>query len=195
MKQVLLIGGPNGAGKTTAAMTLLPKFMKIHEFVNADDIARGLNPLNPQGQAVAAARVMIERIRQLTAEGKHFAFETTCAGLHHLKTLQACKTAGYETILVFLWLPNAEMAIRRVGYRVKSGGHSIPSEVVRRRYTRGLQNLIRYYLPLVSRAVIYDNSDSLTKNALPPIAEKNPGEELNIHNADIWQKILGVAHG
>jgi predicted ABC-type ATPase len=189
VKRVLMIAGPNGAGKTTAAMTLLPRFLGIHEFVNADEIARGLNPLQPEAQAVTAGRVMIERIAQLTQQGKNFGFETTCAGLHHRTTFMACKQSGYETALAFLWLPNAQMSIRRVKYRVKSGGHSIPPDVIRRRYKKGLYHLIHDYLPLVDRAVIYDNSNSLNVSQLPIIAEKSPAKsEVTICNDTIWKK-------
>ena len=80
-----MLAGPNGAGKTTAASILLPKMLHIWEFVNADEIARGLSPFNPAEAAVAAARLMIERIHILIQEGKSFGFETTCAGRGHVE--------------------------------------------------------------------------------------------------------------
>jgi len=98
---VFMIGGANGAGKTTASMLLLPKFLDVFEFVNADEIAHGLNPLKPETAQISAGRLMIERIKSLTDARKNFAFETTCAGQHHLETLKACRNAGYKTNLVF----------------------------------------------------------------------------------------------
>lgn len=191
-KRVLMIAGPNGAGKTTAAMTLLPKFLGIHEFVNADEIARGLNPLNLEGQAIAAGKIMISRIENLTESGKSFGFESTGAGITHKDTLRRCKAAGYETALAFLWLPNAEMAVRRVKYRVQSGGHAIPEDTIRRRYNNGLKHLLIDYLPLVDRAVIYDNSQA---GGMHLIAEKSPVHlQLDIRDNTIWKKITEAAN-
>src|ERR1051325_7846529 len=107
MKHVVVIAGPNGAGKTTAAPDLLRSFA-IREFVNADEIARGLSPFNPEGSAVLAGRLMIERIRDLTKSGESFAFETTCAGRSHLRLLRECRNRGYRLTLLFLWLPSAD---------------------------------------------------------------------------------------
>jgi predicted ABC-type ATPase len=101
-KDVVMIGGSNGAGKTTAATTLLPKILDIREFVNADEIAGGLSPFNPEGSAIAAGRLMIERIHELIARGESFAFETTCSGRAHAQTLLKCRDAGYRLMLIFL---------------------------------------------------------------------------------------------
>ena len=185
MKQVLLIGGPNGAGKTTAAMSLMPHLLAIDEFVNADEIARGLNPLHPDEQAMAAGRLMIGRIAQLTHKGKSFAFETTCASHMHTQTLQQCKQAGYEVIVCFLWLPSAQMAISRVAQRVSRGGHAIPEAIIKRRYAKGLHNFVNLYMPLADRAFIYDNSEG----ALQLIVEKCTNGTLDILNQDIWNLI------
>ncbi|MDR3423748.1 MAG: AAA family ATPase [Alphaproteobacteria bacterium] len=159
---VYMIAGPNGAGKTTAAMTLLPNFLSVHEFVNADEIARGLNPLNPDGQAVPAGRLMLQRIDDLIASGKSFAFETTGASRVFAEKLRQAKSAGSRLSLVYLWLPNAELAKTRVRLRVAQGGHDIPGKDIERRYGRGLKNLVDVYLPLVDEAYVYDNSASAT---------------------------------
>ena len=110
IKDLVILGGPNGAGKTTAAERLLPADLNIREFVNADEIARGLSPFNPEGSAVLAGRLMIERIRDLTKSGESFAFETTCAGRSHLRLLRECRNRGYRLTLLFLGLPSAEAA-------------------------------------------------------------------------------------
>src|ERR1051325_5400194 len=107
MKHVVVIAGPNGAGKTTAAPDLLRSFA-IREFVNADEIARGLSPFNPEGSAVAAGRVMLDRIRFLARAGDSFAFETTCAGRAYARLLKMCREGGYHSLLIFLWLPSAD---------------------------------------------------------------------------------------
>src|SRR5882724_2526619 len=153
-----MLGGPNGAGKTTAAASLLPGALGIREFVNADEIARGLSPFNPEGTAIAAGRLMIERIQALARAGESFAFETTCAGRGHARLLRMCRDAGYRLNLVFLWLPSAEVALARVAQRVREGGHGIPDDVVVRRYAAGLRNMRRLYFPMVDGGLIYDNS-------------------------------------
>src|SRR5438093_12005611 len=95
-REVIMLGGPNGAGKTTAAASLLPKALGIREFVNADEIARGLSPFNPEGTALAAGRLMIGRIQTLVAAGESFAFETTCASHSHARLLRNCRLTGYR---------------------------------------------------------------------------------------------------
>lgn len=185
MKEVIVIGGPNGAGKTTTAVDLLPRHLQIDEFVNADEIARGLSPFNPDGAAAAAGRVMLHRIRSLTESGKRFAFETTCAGRGHVRTLRMCHAAGYLVTLLFLWLPSPEAALDRVARRVAAGGHRIPRDIVLRRYTAGIRNMQRLYLPLADTALIYDNSD----DGGVLIAERRPGKQLVIHDQGRWQRI------
>jgi predicted ABC-type ATPase len=185
VREVIMLGGPNGAGKTTAAASLLPAALGIREFVNADDIARGLSPFNPEGTAVAAARLMIERIQALARAGESFAFETTCAGRGYARLLLMCRAAGYRLNLVFLWLPSAEAALARVARRVREGGHGIPDDVVVRRYAAGLRNMRRLYLPLVDAALIYDNSGA----GRVPIAERGLDASLVVHDAVRWALI------
>ena len=141
MKQLVVLGGPNGAGKTTAAQTLVPKTLGIREFVNADEIARGLSPFNAEATAIAAGRLMVERIHALADAGENFAFETTCAGRGRVRLLRMCRAAGYRATLVFLWLPSVEAALKRVARRVREGGHDVPEDIVRRRYQTGLRNM------------------------------------------------------
>jgi predicted ABC-type ATPase len=185
-KDVVMIGGPNGAGKTTTATTMLPKELRIQEFVNADEIARGLSPFNPEGSALAAGRLMIERIHELISRGESFAFETTCSGRTHAKTLLRCREAGYRLTLIFLWLPSAREALRRVAKRVAQGGHRITKDVVVRRYAAGLKNLQRLYLPIADIAYIYDNTDE--GGIL--IAERQPGQALVVCDDQRWRRIL-----
>lgn len=191
-KQVYMIGGANGAGKTTTALMLLPQFLSMNEFVNADEIAKGLSPLSPSSMAITAGRLMIERIAHLTTEGKDFAFETTCSGKRHVHTLEKCRAHGYKLNLIYLWLPSAEMAVYRVRSRIREGGHAIPEEVIHRRYSAGLKNLLTLYLPLCDNVVIYDNSYHLgNTSALTVIAEKINNKTLNIIQPERWNAIEG----
>jgi predicted ABC-type ATPase len=185
-KDVVMIGGPNGAGKTTTATTMLPKELRIREFVNADEIARGLSPFNPEGSARAAGRLMIKRIDELISREESFAFETTCSGRAHAQTLSRCRKAGYRLTLIFLWLPSAKEAVKRVARRVAQGGHQLPKDVVIRRYAGGLKNLQRLYLPIADIAYIYDNSDE----GGMLIAERQPGQALVVRDDRRWRRIL-----
>jgi predicted ABC-type ATPase len=185
-KDVVMIGGPNGAGKTTTATTMLRKELRIQEFVNADEIARGLSPSNPEGSARAAGRLMIKRIHELINRGESFAFETTCSGRAHAQTLLRCREAGYRLTLIFLWLSSAKEALSRVARRVAQGGHAVPNGVVVRRYAAGLKNLQRLYLPIADIAYIYDNTDE--GGIL--IAERQPDHALVVCDDRRWRQIL-----
>jgi predicted ABC-type ATPase len=182
VKDIVVLGGPNGAGKTTAAQVLVPQALEIREFVNADDIARGLSPFNPDRAAFAAGRLMIDRMRDLARSEQSFAFETTCSGRRHADFLRRRKLEGWRVTLLFLWLPSPQYALDRVARRVRQGGHGIPDRVVVRRYWVGLRNLLQYYLPLADVAAIYDNSDD--RRIL--IAELTPRESLAVHDAGRW---------
>ncbi len=184
MKDIFIIGGPNGAGKTTAAKTLLPDMLGTSEFVNADEIARGLSPFNVDQAAVAAGRVMLQRMSDLVRLEQSFAFETTCSGKSHLRLLESCKKSGWRLTLIFLWLPSAEMAVDRVAQRVRAGGHNIPRGVIHRRYAAGVRNMKTLYLPLADLAAIYDSSDRLRL-----IAEYSPDSGLVVYDADRWAQI------
>ena len=131
MPTIYIIAGPNGAGKTTAAFNLLPKVFNTVEFVNADEIARGLSPFNFEGVTLQAGRIMIERLNQLISEKKNFAFETTLSGQSYLKFIKTAKEQGYEIVLFFIWLENFNLAQSRVEARVKKGGHNIPDVLLK----------------------------------------------------------------
>jgi predicted ABC-type ATPase len=185
MKDVIVIGGPNGAGKTTTANRLLPKELDLREFLNADEIARGLAPFDPEGNAVPAGRLMIERIDQLVAAGKSFAFETTCAGHRQAKLLRRCREAGYRVTFIYLWLPSAQFAIERVAQRVAQGGHNIPEDVIVRRYAAGVYNMRHVFLPLADVASIYDNS--VEPSVL--IGAKDSASPFTVYDAARWRLI------
>lgn len=185
MKEIVIFGGPNGAGKTTVARVLLPEFFGLHEYLNADEIARAISPRNVEIAAFAAGRRMIERMREFVSQGRSFAFETTCAGKSYLPMLERCKREGWRIRLIYLWLPNSEIAVERVARRVREGGHGIPFEVITRRYNAGVSNMRRAFLPLADDAEIYDNS---TQPRLL-IAEKGVSQRLSIRDTARWSRI------
>lgn len=158
-KTIYIIAGCNGAGKTTASYSILPEILDCREFVNADEIAKGLSPFQPDKVSFEAGRIMMERINLLLTQDENFAFETTLSTRSYRSKLEKAKTNGYSVKLLFFWLPTPEMAIKRVGMRVKEGGHNIPVDVIRRRYVRGINNLFEIYIPLCDEWAVFDNSD------------------------------------
>jgi len=157
-KNLYIIGGCNGAGKTTASYTILPEIIECKEFVNADEIARGLSPFQPETVSFEAGRIMINRINELIRENESFAFETTLSTRSYKSKLLKAKEQGYTIILLFFWLNNIELAKERVKTRVKEGGHNIPEEIIERRYLKGIYNLFDLYLSVMNSVLIFDNS-------------------------------------
>jgi predicted ABC-type ATPase len=187
-KDIFILGGPNGAGKTTAARILLTDFLREHEFLNADEIARTISPEKPETAAIAAGRVFLERMRRLIQRGNSFALETTCAGKSYLNLFRQCKSTGWRITLLYLWLSSSELAVQRVARRMAEGGHGIPPDVIRRRYEASAWNMRNLYLPLADQAEIYDNS--LNPRVL--IAEKRSNQLLQICDPERWQRIVEV---
>jgi len=157
-KRIIIIAGPNGAGKTTFANQIFAGDQARFPFVNADIIARGLNPDDPESEAFRAGRLMLQRIQELVDQGESFAFETTLSGRGFARAISGWQSLGYPVELYFLSLPAADVAVGRVSDRVTEGGHSIPEDVVRRRFQGGLANFQQIYKDLVDRWVLYDNS-------------------------------------
>lgn len=186
MPDILIIGGPNGAGKTTAARFLFQEQVATREFVNADEIARGLSPYDPESAAIAAGRVMLDRMAELVRKRESFIVETTCAGHSNFNFVRKCKEAGWTIGLVYLWLRSPDAAIRRVARRVSEGGHFVPSDAVERRYWSGLNNVRSRYLPLADFATIRDNTDGDRVH----VAEKKSSGPLIIHDEARWRAFL-----
>lgn len=159
MKKIIIIAGPNGAGKTTFAQKFLPAEAKTLRFINADLIAAGLAPFNPESVAVKAGRLMLEEIDKCVNASQNFAFETTLSGLAYLHKIKIWQSLGYQVKLWFLSLPSAEIAVSRVAIRVSQGGHNIPEQIIRRRFKAGLHNFHHRYNKIVDAWAFYENSD------------------------------------
>lgn len=184
-KNLYIIAGCNGAGKTTASFTILPEILDCKEFVNADEIARGLSPFQPEKVSFEAGRIMLKRIDELFSENENFAFETTLATKSYKEKILKAQENGYFVTLLFFWLKNTELAKERVKTRVLEGGHHIPDDIIERRYYNGILNLFNIYLPIVDQLLIFDNSEG--KHKL--IAEKNDGEQISIIREEEFNQI------
>jgi predicted ABC-type ATPase len=158
LKKIIIIAGPNGAGKTTFARNFLPAEAQTLRFINADLIAAGLAPFNPESASFKAGRLMLEEIDECVDAGHSFAFETTLSGLAYLKKIAIWQKLGYEVKLWFLSLPNEDIAVSRVARRVMQGGHHIPGDVIRRRFKAGLENFHERYSKAVNSWAFYDSS-------------------------------------
>ena len=157
-KRILILAGPNGAGKTTFAREFLIPEAGCPTFLNADLIAEELSPGQPELVAVRAGRLMLEAMNAAARAGESFAFETTLANRGYARSLRTWQAEGYHVALCFLSLPTVDMAIERVRQRVVQGGHSIPEEVIRRRFVAGLANFENLYRDLANQWALYDNS-------------------------------------
>lgn len=190
MPNLYIIAGCNGSGKTTASNTILPEILHCKEFVNADNIAAGISPFNPDGAAIEAGRIMLTRINQLISEGIDFAFETTLSTRSYVALVKKAKSLGYKVTLVFIWLNSPETAKERVAQRVKDGGHFISESVIERRYYRGIENLINLFIPICDYWIVGES----TLPELNIIATGNLGIEIVVENPDIWEVIRKQAN-
>ena len=173
-KYLYIIGGCNGAGKTTASFNILPDLLNCKEFVNADEIARGLSPFQPESVSIKAGRLMLKRIDELINSNQDFSFETTLSTKSFTNTIENARSKGYYVTLIFFWLESIELAKDRVRKRVSEGGHNIEIDVIERRYNAGIKNLFSLYCNKVDSLLIYDSSKAESEL----IAEKEIEDEL-----------------
>lgn len=159
-KTLYIIAGCNGAGKTTASLTMLPEIWQCKEFVNADEIARGISPFNPEAVAFQAGRLMLQRIDTLLEENETFSIETTLATRSYVQLIKRAKEQGYMVNLLFFWLSSPDVAKQRVAKRVSEGGHSIPEVVIERRYYSGISNFFNLYKDIVDFWSLVDNASN-----------------------------------
>jgi len=190
---ITVIGGPNGAGKTTIARAVLADTLGISEFVNADTLAAGLSGFEPERAAFAAGRVMLDRLHQLAAARVSFAFESTLASRSFAPWLASLRNRGCNVHLIYVWLRSPELAVRRVKARVCRGGHSVPDDVVRRRYKRSAANLFGLYMPIATTWRVYDNSGA--EATLVAEAKRGFSNEPTILVPRVFQSLKEVAGG
>jgi predicted ABC-type ATPase len=187
-KNVYIIAGPNGAGKTTFAKMFLPEYAKCPNFVNADLIAQGLAPFEPRRAAIKSGRLVLQQIREFAGRQVDFAFETTLSGKSYAGLVKDLKEQGYTIHLFFLWFPGPDLAIERIKDRVKEGGHDVPAEDVRRRFSRGIHNFFKLYEPLLDSWMLFDNSQ-----AKPVLIAKRRNGYREAFNRELFQSIQKMA--
>ncbi len=165
---------------------MLAAFLGITDFVNADVIARGLSGFDPRAVDIQAGRVMLTRIRELAAEGRDFAFETTLASRSFAPWIaELRKEQGYRFVLNYVWVPDPSISVRRVESRVRAGGHHVASEAVRRRYAAGLRNFFDLYQPISDSWKVFDNSKA---GANPHVVAEGVGVDTHaVYDPVLWE--------
>ena len=189
MPRLYIISGCNGSGKTTASYSLLPEMLNCREFVNSDEFAKGLSPFDPSKASIQASRYMIMKVRYLLKRQQDFAIETTLATRTLMKTVKTAQEAGYTVTLLYFWLNSPELAGERVRARVEAGGHNIPEETIRRRYSVGIYYFFNSYVPVCERWILADNSQIPFR----VIAEGSKKDIINIRDEATYEKIKAIA--
>lgn len=185
MKNMYILSGCNGAGKTTAAYFILPEILQCKEFVNADEIAKGLSPFKPDSVMYQAGKIMSNRINDLIERGENFAVETTLSAITYREKVMRAQSKGYVVTLIYFWLTTPELAKERVKLRVEEGGHNVTPPVIERRYKKGLLHFFEDFLPICDNTMLFDNSD----NAPKLVMAKVKGSDVEIYENDIYNQI------
>lgn len=185
MKNVYIIAGPNGSGKTTFAKTFLPEHAKCDRFINADLIAAGLSPFSPRQVAIKSGKLVLEQIKEYSASGVDFGFETTLSGVTYLKYFKMLKEKGYKISIFFLWIPSSQLAIARVKDRVAQGGHDVPIEDIKRRFERSVDRFFKEYRLLADKWILFNNAETI-----PKIVAKKQNVHIDVIDQDLFAEII-----
>jgi predicted ABC-type ATPase len=180
-----IVAGSNGAGKTTFATEFLPRYANCPNFINADLIARGLSPFDPDAALARAGRLVLESVKEASESRADFAFETTLSGRSYLRVICDLRALGYRIHMFYLWIPGPKLALLRVCERVRKGGHNVPAAAVRRRFGRTLHNLFHLYRPLVDKLRVFDNS-----TRAPRLIFEDEDGQTTVYDANLYQQIV-----
>ena len=180
-----IVAGPNGAGKTTFALRYLPHIVSCRNFINADEIARGVSPLDFEAGLIQASKIFLQSLAQKVASRETFAFETTLSGRSYIPQIKKWQENGWKVVLIYLYIPSADFSANRVELRVRQGGHGIPLDAIVRRYPRSIKNLF-LYAEVCDHTFCFDNEN----NDIVPIFEKKKTEKPLIINEKIYSKLL-----
>lgn len=189
MPNLYIISGCNGAGKTTASYAMFPQMLDCKEFINADEIAKGLSPFQPETVSIEAGRIMIMRMNEMLRMQEDFAIETTLATKSYANFIKRAQAEGYFVTLIYFWLDSVELAIKRVEQRVRFGGHFVAEDVIRRRYLAGMKNLFSMFIPISDYWILIDNST----DPFSMIAEGKKTQVLDVQDEDTFFYLKGIS--
>ena len=179
MKKLYIIAGANGSGKTTFAKS----FAKINDlyFINADEIAKELDPENITKHQVKAGRIFFQELNKRLEGNKSFVIETTLSDKYLVKYITKAKASGFGVEMIYLFLEKPETNITRVSNRVLNGGHHVPKDDIIRRFYRSKEMFMSIYKDLVDKWIMYYNSDE--------ISEKIATDKM-IYDDKKWQEFI-----
>ena len=159
--KLYIIAGANGSGKTTFAKS----FAQIHKmhFINADEIAKELDPDNITKHQVKAGRIFFQELNKRLDGHNSFVIETTLSGKYLVKYIKKAQANGFEVEMIYLFLEKPETNITRVAHRVLNGGHHVPKDDIIRRFYRSKEMFMFVYKDLVDKWIMYYNSDEINE--------------------------------
>lgn len=167
---------------------MFPKMLDCKEFINADEIAKGLSPFQPESVAIEAGRLMIMRMNEMLRMQEDFAIETTLATKSYANFIRRAQNEGYFVTLIYFWLESPDLAIKRVEQRVRFGGHHVEDHVVVRRYFAGIRNLFSMFIPIADYWIMVDNST----DPFSMIAEGKRTKVIDIQDEDTFFYIKNI---
>lgn len=169
------------------ALKYLPLIASCNDFVNADEIAKGLSPLNFEAGQLQAGKIFLEILKDKIEQRNDFAFETTLSGRAYLSKIDEWRQLGWKVHLIYLYIPNVEFSAMRVQQRVMHGGHNIPIDDINRRYLRSIRNLFDY-ADVCDYTLCLDN----TGTEIFAIFEKQFGHPMKIYNKERFEMLRGA---
>ena len=155
MKKYIIFAGVNGAGKST--LYSIKKDISGLKRINTDEIVREFGTWSNPNDVLKAGKIAVGRIADYFDNGVSFNQETTLCGKSIMRNIQKARKLGYYIDIYYVGVDSAELAIERIAHRVKTGGHGIPDEDVRRRYQESMDNL-KQVINLAHHIVLYDNT-------------------------------------
>ncbi len=177
--KLYIIAGANGSGKTTFAKS----FSQIHGFyfINADEIAKELDPEHITKHQVKAGRIFFQELKSRLLLNDSFVIETTLSGKYLVKYIKQAQQNGFEVEMIYLFLERPESNISRVAIRVIGGGHHVPKDDIIRRFYRSREMFMYVYKDLVDKWVMYYNSNEITEKI---------ATDTMIYDTRKWQEFI-----
>ena len=149
LPEVMVFAGPNGSGKST--ITRMATI--VGEYINADDIKKTI--LCSDLEAAVKAEELREK---MIKEKMDFTFETVLSTDRNLNLLRKARETGYFVRGIYVLTNNPGVNVARVNAREALGGHGVPEDKIRSRYSKALA-LIPQLVEVCDILHVYDNTN------------------------------------